>query len=119
MGFDVSYHPIDLGFVDDVIAPYIAGTGKLDKAITSACTRELCRFRAKAWALAVFNAMSDRKPSKAKTKTTPTFDSNIHVWGRPFLIEAGSPKDVSLAIDRYLAAKTNKDVDAIAKEMVK
>jgi hypothetical protein len=124
MGFDVSYHPIDLKFVDEVVAPYIAGKKSLDLAITRACTRELCRYRAKAWALGVFDAMmkrSQRPKKKTKGKKSDaesSFDSNLHVWGRPFLIAADTPEEVSSAIDRYLAAKTNAQVDKIAKEMV-
>jgi hypothetical protein len=118
MGFDVSYHPIDLAFVDEVIAPYIAGKKSIDDAVTRACTREVCRYRAKAWALGVFDAMMKRSQKSKKKGPESTFDSSLHVWGRPFLIDADTPEGVSSAIDRYLTAKTNGQVDKIAKEMV-
>lgn len=105
MGFDVSYHPVDLGIMKRVAA-YVAGRDDLKSLIAEGCIRETCRFRAKAWALGMLEATREKGQARV--------DASLHVWGRPFLIEADAPEQVSAAIDRYLAAKTEADVDAIA-----
>jgi hypothetical protein len=46
------------------------------------------------------------------------FDSDIHVWGRPFFITHKNPADVSRAIDQYLAL-TPEQVDPLAQEMLR
>jgi hypothetical protein len=138
MGFDVSYHPVDLELVLR-LARYVAGQGAIDELVDRACGLELRRFRAKAWALALINvqhaehdawreAAARKGKSKGKTKKagdgapamrTVRVDSNLHVWGRPFLITAEEPPAVSAAIDSYLAATTNGEVDSLARQAIK
>jgi hypothetical protein len=41
------------------------------------------------------------------------FESWLHVWGRPFFITVEGD-DVGAVVDRYLACRTEAEVDAIA-----
>ena len=48
----------------------------------------------------------------------PGFDSDLSVWGRPFYIEADSTDAVLDAHARYMACRSDEDVDQVAREMV-
>jgi hypothetical protein len=59
-----------------------------------------------------------KKPAAQPKRLVPeSFDSQLHVWGRPFFITVPSDR-VSEAVDRYLAA-TPKHVDKIAEDMLR
>ncbi len=138
MGYDVSAHPVDVKLIQDRLLPYVQGEGDIEDLLQEAVRLAQVRFRANAWGLGLVNlahAEADekrKKPTKKKTasKTTkkkkptpkPTwlvpdaFDSDLHIWGRPFLITTPTER-VSESIDRYLAA-TPKQVDKIAREML-
>lgn len=115
MGFDVSYHPVDLGIMKRVAA-YVAGRDDLRSLVEEGCVRERCRFRAKAWGLGLLEATrhASRSPTGDDKAGAARVDASLHVWGRPFLIEADTPEQVSAAVDGYLAARTDAEVDAIA-----
>jgi len=106
MGFDISFHPVDTAFIEATVFPYVRGESSLDEVVARAVATEKVRFRAKAWALGV---LSGRPPRG--------FETDLHVWGRPFLIAGDEPSEVSAAIDRYLAA-TPETVDALCREML-
>jgi hypothetical protein len=135
VGYDVSAHPVDVELIQKRILPYIRGEGNLSDLVETAVRLAQVRFRANAWGLGLLNlshAEADpkrAKPKKAKAgaKKKPaarpkqlvpdTFDSDLHVWGRPFFITT-PPEHVSDANDRYLAA-TPRQVDAIAQDMLR
>jgi hypothetical protein len=135
VGYDVSAHPVDVDLIHNRIFPYIRGEGDLSDLVETAVRLTQVRFRANAWGLGLLglsHAESDAKrakPKKAKAsvKKKPaarpkqlvpdTFDSDLHVWGRPFFITT-APEHVSDAIDRYLAA-TPRQVDALAQDMLR
>jgi hypothetical protein len=114
MGFDCSYHPVDLDFFGERLVPYLLGEASIEPLLKEAVALEKLRFRAKAWALATLTKSQENRKG---TKAPGTLDSNLHVWGRPFFIEADDPAEVSGYIDRYLAARTPAQIDAIAKEV--
>ncbi|MBX3186553.1 MAG: hypothetical protein KF819_06045 [Labilithrix sp.] len=111
MGFDVSYHPVDLDFINERLVPCLVGKADLKPLLSEAIALEKLRYRAKAWALGALAA--DRG---AKKPRLPTLDGMLHVWGRPFFIEAKDPAGVSDAIDAYLAAKSSGAIDSLAKK---
>src|SRR5262245_40488968 len=100
MGFDTSHHPVDEVLVRERILPWLAGRGAIEDLEREAIRIERVRHRAKAWALGAL-------------KIDGALDSQLHVWGRPFLVVGDDPAAVSAAIDEYLAA-TPASVDAIA-----
>ena len=136
MGFDVSFHPVDVRLIQDRIFPYVRGEGDLSDLVANAVRIARVRFRANAWGLGVLDlqhAQADAKRSKKKGNkgmkdpgaqpelaappVPDPFHSDLYVWGRPFFITVPSDQ-VSAAIDRYLAARP-EDVDGIAEEMIR
>jgi hypothetical protein len=107
MGFDTSHHPVDLELVAR-ITDYIAGRGAIDDLVADAVRHAKIRFRANAWGLAVTNL--EKKP--------PGFDTSLHIWGRPFFVTVEGTDAIAEMLDRYLAAKTNAQADALAKENI-
>ncbi|MGA4541523.1 hypothetical protein ACPA54_16185 [Uniformispora flossi] len=112
MGFDTSFHPVDLDIVQERVLPYIAGQGddgSLDDLADHAVRLRRVRFDAKQWALGAIDAADELGVS--------AFDTRLHVWGRPFFIVADEPDDVVEAYMRYADA-TADDVPAIARDML-
>jgi hypothetical protein len=125
MGFDVSFHPVDVELIQQRLLPYVEGQGTIDDLVLDAVRLAKVRYRAKAWALGLLHyqeAKAKGKPSKktvpAMPADSPAFDSQLHLWGRPFFITVDRPDQVSRAIDHYLAAKPN-EVDALAADMLR
>jgi hypothetical protein len=138
VGYDVSAHPVDVELIQNRIFPYIRGEGDVSDLVETAVRLAQVRFRANAWGLGLLHlsheetaaraekALKKRAP-KGGAKKEPAampkrlvpegFDSQLHVWGRPFFITVPSDR-VSEAIDRYLAA-TPKQADKIAEEMLR
>lgn len=109
MGYDVSYHPVDLTLIQERILPYIAGEGDIDDLVEDAVRLSQTRFRANQWGLGLMSG--DEQPER--------FHPELHVWGRPFFIEADSPQGVSDAIDRYQAVRGGTDaVDEVVRDML-
>ncbi|MCA9032889.1 MAG: hypothetical protein KDA69_13865 [Planctomycetaceae bacterium] len=143
MGFDISYHPVDVAFIHDRVLPFVRGQGPIDDLMPDALRIAKVRFRANAWglgmlrlnhkvhdaqrkALAVasdtrgfFAKLFSKKtvPPRGKTSGIPGFDSEVHVWGRPFFICCDSTEQVSDAIDRYIRAD-ECEVAEIARSMI-
>ncbi|GGV30415.1 hypothetical protein GCM10010182_62030 [Actinomadura cremea] len=109
MGYDTSFHPVDMALVEGRLLPYIAGHGDddaIDDLVARAVELRKTRFRAKAWALGVLQAV--------RGLDGVALDPALHVWGRPFFIVGdGVAEDVR----RYLEAPSG-EVDAIAREMI-
>jgi len=107
MGFDTSYHPVDLRLVEDRLLPYIAGygdDGALDDLIARAVGIRRTRFAAKQWALGALKADCGLVPA-------------LHVWGRPFFSTADTAEQVAEDVRRYLATP-HHEVAALAREML-
>jgi hypothetical protein len=114
MGFDTSYHPVDMRLVETRLLPYLAGfgdDGDIDDLVVRAVAIRKTRFRAKAWALGVQTALRDGADDSG-------FDSWLHVWGRPFFIVGDGVGSVVEGMQRYLAAQDFDAVDAIAADMI-
>jgi hypothetical protein len=112
VGYDTSFHPVDVAVIHDRVLPYIAGHGD-DDAIDDLVQRMVklrrVRFRAKSWALGASKA--------ARSNGIDAFGSMLHVWGRPFFIVADEPEQVAEAAVRYLNTPLD-GVDDLAREMV-
>lgn len=114
MGFDTSYHPVDMQLIETRLLPYLAGHGNdgdIDDLVARAVGIRKTRFRAKAWALGVQAALRDDAGDSG-------FDSWLHVWGRPFFIVGDGVGSVVEGMQRYLAVQDDDAVDAIAGEMI-
>jgi hypothetical protein len=111
MGFDTSYHPVDVKLIHQRVVPYILGaTGddSLDDLIDEAVRIRRIRWRAKAWALGTSRALTD----------VDGFNPFLHVWGRPLFITSSRPEKVAQDVVRYLRMAGPKEVDPLARDMV-
>lgn len=107
MGFDTSHHPIDLELVHRAVS-YVAGEGEIDDLVADAVRRAKTRFRANAWGLGVF-ALGEESAAAA-------FEPGLHLWGRPYFITVTGAEAIASMLDRYLAAASDEEVDALARE---
>lgn len=136
MGFDVSFHPVDVSFVQQEIIPFVLGNAEFSRQFDDAARVARNRYRANAWGLAASSLHSDRlmpvePPKKSflanlfakgptpKAEPPPNFEfeTDLFIWGRPFFITNQSPSEVSAAIDHYLTAD-DEGVDRLAREML-
>jgi len=141
VGFDISYHPVDVAFIQQRLLSYVMGEGSIDEAAETAARLAAIRFRANAWGLGALKACrpprDTERPQKkpglfsrlfgkpaAIAPETPApsppceFEADLYVWGRPFFITRHDAEEVSGAINLYLEA-TPDTVDSIAREMLK
>lgn len=94
MGYDVSFHAIDMRMIESRVLPYIAGYGDerdLDDLIRFGVEQAKVRFRANGWGLGAMQALGG----------DDGFDPHLYVWGRPYFITAQSPEDVAEAVLQY------------------
>jgi hypothetical protein len=112
VGYDTSYHPVDIATIGNRVLPYICGDGSdesLDDLVERMVTRRRVRFRAKSWALGTLQAARERR--------VDGFEGMLHVWGRPFFIVADEPAQVADDALRYLNTSP-AGVDDLAREMI-
>jgi hypothetical protein len=112
MGFDVSYHPFPSHLVDGYFVPHMLGQREFPAAMRAAAKqRAAVLYRANAWGLGCASLMREDDALASATG----FDTQTHVWGRPFFIAETQPHDVTRCVDEFIACKTDADVDAMAK----
>ncbi len=144
MGLDTSSHAIDVDLVQRRLIPHILAAHPIDDLIQRAVRNKLAAIRANTWSLSVLNAsylvtnaeiknapmpekptgfiekmLGNRaKPLRAKPLRLPGFDSDLHVWGRPFFIHAENPAQAAQSLDDWLIAAQSGDgaVDARVHE---
>jgi hypothetical protein len=136
----VSFHPIDLAFFDEFIAPLVAG----DKVNPEAFLVRALRMRRNGWAARRFaEAVAelaaaaeppkpdpgasrwtrlranmekiDYRPGELVRRAARAFDVELHLEGRPFFIAENSTEKVAAAVDAYAEAGSQAAVDTIAR----
>ncbi|HEX4823614.1 MAG TPA: hypothetical protein VFV19_04850 [Candidatus Polarisedimenticolaceae bacterium] len=136
----VSFHPIDLGFFDDLIAPLIAGK----KVNPEAFVADAVRVRRNGWVARRYAVALDQlsqlaeapkpdpggnlwqrlksnieaidfKPDEAARLAAKGFDADLHLDGRPFFIAENSAEKVADAVVAFTSAETSEAADAIAR----
>lgn len=110
MGFDVSFHAVDMRLVESRVLPYIAGYGDdrdLDDLIGFGVEQAKVRFRANAWGLGALEAIGH----------DGGFDAQLYVWGRPYFVTEQTPEQVAEAVLRYNRC-TAAQVDELARQQL-
>jgi hypothetical protein len=108
MGYDVSYHSVDVALIHERVLPYVLGATPdegIDDLVSAAARLRRIRWRAKAWALGARNRMHGE-------------DAFRYIWGRPLFITSGDPDAVAGDVVRYLRMSTEDDVDPVAQGML-
>src|SRR5258706_15184800 len=139
----VSFHPIDLAFFDELIAPLVAGRKVNPEAFLQRAAIQRCNgWVARGFAVAVeqlaasFEAPKpdptaspwkrlranleriDYRPDEMARLAARGFDPDLHLDGRPFFIVEGSAEKVATAVDAYAAAESEPAVEKIARHQV-
>jgi hypothetical protein len=139
----VSFHPIDLSFFDELIAPLVAGRKvNPDDFLRRAVLLRRNGWVARGFAVAVeqFAAAAeppksdpgaspwqrlranlekmDYRPDALATKAALGFDPELHLDGRPFFITEGSAERVAATVDAYVAAESDVAAAKIARDQV-
>ncbi len=139
----VSFHPIDLTFFDELIAPLVAGR----KVNPEEFLARVPGIRHNGWtarrfALAVEQLAAasappetdpnasrwqrlranleriDYRPDALARKAAEAFDPDLHLEGRPFFIAEGSAEKVANAVDAYTSAASQAAVENLARDQV-
>lgn len=112
MGIDTSFHPVDVPLVRERLLPFIAGEGGddgLDDLLDRAVRIRRTQHRAKQWAIAALKA--------ARDGGSDLVHSELHVWGRPFLIAGDDPGQVAADVLRWRDTP-REGADELAREMI-
>jgi hypothetical protein len=147
VGFDVSHHPLDLRFVEGTLLPALRTGEGLEELRTRALRLAHVRYVAKAWALGATKVEEPAPTRTATRTPTPKpsllarlfgrneateaapapapaheervsrFDSDLHVWGRPFLVTADDVAGIGRQIDTWLEVAPD-DADELARTML-
>ncbi len=139
----VSFHPVDLSFFDEFIAPLVQGR----KVNPDAFVQQASDLRRNAWtarrfAIAVEQLAAtsvppeadpaasrwrrlrtnlekiDYRPDEMAVKAAKGFDPDLHLEGRPFFIAEGSAEKVAGAVDAYTAATSEAAVEKIVRDQL-
>jgi hypothetical protein len=139
----VSFHPVDLAFFDELIAPLVAG-GKVNP---EEFLKRATRIRQTSWiahgfALAIQELAGaaeapaadpkaspwqrlranlekiDYRPDESARKAARVFDPDLHLEGRPFLILEGSAERVGNTVDAYVASGSDGEAVRIARSQL-
>ena len=139
----VSFHPIDLSFFDELIAPLVAGR----KVNPEEFLERAARVRRNGWvarrfAIAIEQLAEaseapktdpgaspwsrlranleriDYRPDEMARKAADALDPELHLDGRPFFIAEGSTEKVAAAVDAYAAADSEAAAEKIARNQI-
>jgi hypothetical protein len=139
----VSFHPVDLSFFDDLVAPLAAGK----KVNPETYLAEATRVRRNGWvarryavalgdlALAAEAPRADpgsslwqrlktnlermdHKPDDEARRAARAFDPDLHLDGRPFFVAEGSAEKVADAVDAFVEAATEEAAGSLARSQL-
>jgi hypothetical protein len=139
----VSFHPVDLTFFDDLIAPLLAG-GKVNPEayLAEAVKIRQYSWRARRFPIALEMALAESEPPRiergagllrnlrsqlerfdhredeATQRLKKAIDPDLHVHGRPFFVTEGSAGRVAERIDEFREAPSAESVDDLALEQL-
>ena len=139
----VSFHPVDLALFDELIAPLVAG-GKVDPEAYLQLAPRIRRngWMARRFALALEDRAAaakppepeatasrwtrlrakmekiDYRPEESARKAAAALDPDLHLDGRPFFIAEGSAEKVATAVDAYVAAFSEAEVELLARNQL-
>ncbi len=136
----VSFHPVDLKFFDDLIAPLVAGRKvNPEEFVRRAGTIRHTGWVARRFALAIeqlalaaeapkidpkaspwqrFRANIEKidfKPDEMARRAAKGFDPDLHLDGRPFFIAENSAERVANAVEAYMACESEAGAENVVR----
>lgn len=128
MGYDVSNHPVDTKLMTERLIPALLGQASIDDILDRAADLSVVARRAEQWAYRIMqltqelsNKQDDVDPDEdGPYLRLPGWNTDLSVWGRPFLIIADTVDESLAALDQYMQCTQNDlaAVDRIAASML-
>lgn len=140
----VSFHPVDLAFFDDLIAPLTSGRKVNPEGFLKAApVVRRNGWIARRYALGLSSLAAaieapkpdpggsvwqrlrtnleklDHRPDQTVQRAAKVFDADLHLDGRPFFVAEGSAERVADVVSRFAAAETEEAAERIAIEQLK
>lgn len=137
----VSFHPVDLSFFDDVVAPLVAGRKiNPEPYLADAIRLRKTWWRTRRWPLALTALLEEATPPSADPsaklwdrirtnlekidykapelarKAMQRVEVDLHLEGRPFFVAEGSAERVAAAVEAFRTANGEVEVDRLAGE---
>ena len=139
----VSFHPVDVAFFDELIAPLTSGR----KVNPETYLHEAARVRRSGWvarryAVALEGLAAaieapkadpkssmwerlrtnleklDHRPDESVRRAAKVFDPDLHLDGRPFFVTEGSAERVADAVAQYAAAPDEAAAEKVAQDQL-
>jgi hypothetical protein len=139
----VSFHPVDVAFFDELVAPLTAGRKVNPEAfLQKAATVRRSGWVARRFAVALEGLAAeieapkadpsssvwqrlrtnleklDHRPDEAVKRAAKVFDPDLHLDGRPFFVTEGSAERVAEAVAQYAAAPDEAAAEKTAREQL-
>ena len=137
----VSFHPVDVAFFDDVVAPLVSGRKiNPESYLADAIRLRKTWWRARRWPLALTALLEEATPPSADPtaklwdrirtnlekidykapelarKAMQRVEADLHLEGRPFFVAEGSAERVAAAVEAFRAAENEEAADRLARE---
>jgi hypothetical protein len=139
----VSFHPLDLALLDDLVAPLVAGRKVNPESFLATAPR----LRTSGWvarryavSLQEWAALAeapkadpksnlwqrlrtnlermDFKPEETARRAARAYDPDLHLDGRPFFIAEGSAERVAATVEAYAEAVSEAGADTLARDQL-
>lgn len=127
MGYDVSNHPVDTKLMTERLIPALLEHAPIEDILDRAADLSVVARRAEQWAFRIMQLeqelsfkQDDVDPDEGPYLRLPGWNTDLSVWGRPFLIVADSVDESLAAFEQYMQC-TQQDlaaVDRIAATML-
>ena len=139
----ISFHPVDVAFFDDVIAPLLAGRKiNPEPFVADALRVRNAWAAARSWPRAVATLAAsveppaadasaglwerirtnlerfDHRPADVVRRAAAAFDPDLHLEGRPFFVAEGSAERVAEAVEAYRLAPTDAAASRLARDQL-
>jgi len=139
----LSFHPVDVGFFDDVIAPLVVGEKiNPERFLTDARRMRATELQIEPYRRALGELLErlappappvegsvwtkvrarleqiDQKPDRLASLVADKIDPDLHLLGRPFLITEGSSDHVATLVEEFRKADGQAAVEALLLEQL-
>jgi hypothetical protein len=123
MGFDIAYHALSKQDLEETIIPYLCGKVKsIDDFAEKIARVRRNRFITSQFASELYKIYEEKQTSFSpiirSLNSTLSFDPELHIWGRPFLVLENKSDKMINVIQEYCGAISDKQVIDIVRDQV-
>lgn len=121
MSFDIAYHAINKGFLENELLPYFFGEkDNIDNILFRFAKIRQNRFIANYFSESILKKLNNNESEiNLLTNNKVKFDPWLHIWGRPFLVVETEQDDIGKIINSYCNANNHKELLSIIVGQIK